>query len=141
MPAERAVRAILPAAATVWTAAEIMHACHLSSVDIALTSLAVAGFAGLRASHATEGPGQGPPPRPPCRGGVAVTGGWLAVAAHAGPLAGPDCAMSLTWAGASLGGWLWLRRHEVVVAAEGLAPRPRRLAGTAANGAWGALTC
>jgi len=114
---ERAVRAFLPACAGVWTAAEIMHAAGVSGVDIALSSLAVAGFAGLRASHNTKDRKKARRHARHVAAGFAAAGGWLALAARLGPLAGPYCTLTLTWAGASLAGWLWLRRHEVVVAA------------------------
>jgi hypothetical protein len=114
---ERAVRAFLPACAGIWTAAEIMHAAGVSGVDIALASLAVAGFAGLRASHNTKDRKKARKHARHVAAGFAAAGGWLALATRLGPLAGPYCTLTLTWAGASLAGWLWLRRHEVVVAA------------------------
>jgi hypothetical protein len=114
---ERAVRAFLPACAGVWTAAEIMHAAGISGVDIALASLAVAGFAGLRASHNTKDRKKARRHARHVAAGFAAAGGWLALATRLGPLAGPYCTLTLTWAGVSLCGWLWLRRHEVVVAA------------------------
>lgn len=116
-PAERAAGALLPACAAVWTAAEIMHVAGIPWMDITwgtLTAGAVAyGMTGRKdrdrqrarrhARHVTSG--------------IVLAGAWTAAAVRLGPLAGPYCAMTLTWAGISLAGWLWLRRHEVVVAA------------------------
>ena len=121
-PAERAVRAVLPACAGVWTAAEIMHVTGIPWLDITLGTTAAAALGYGKVRHRAEG--RSAEARGKARtyarhvaAGITVTGGWLAAAARLGPLAGPYCALTLTWAGASLGGWFWLRRHEVVVSA------------------------
>ena len=43
--AERAARAVLPACAGTWTAAEIMHVTGVPWLDVGLGTLAVAGVA------------------------------------------------------------------------------------------------
>lgn len=105
-PAERAARAVLPACAGVWTAAEIMHATGVPWVDVGLGTIAAAG--------AVYGKG--------ARGGAAwllAAGGWSAVAARLGPLAGPGWYYPVTqaWAVLSFCGWRWARSRPAVVAA------------------------
>ena len=121
-PAERAVRWMLPACGGVWTAAEIMHVTGIPWLDITLGTSAAAAVGYGKVRHKAEG--RSAEARTKARkharhvaGGILVAGGWTAAAARLGPLAGPHCALSLTWAGTSLAGWFWLRRHEVVVSA------------------------
>lgn len=121
-PAERAARAMLPACGGVWTAAEIMHLAGVPWVDITLGTAAAAAIGYGNVRHRAEG--RSAEMRARARrharhvaGGIMVTGAWAAAAARLGPLAGPHCALTLTWAGISLAGWLWVRRHEVVTEA------------------------
>jgi len=105
-PAERAARAVLPACAGAWTAAEIMHATGIPWLDIGLGTAAIAGVAY----------GKG------ARGGaawLATAGAWTAVAAKLGPLADPGLYYPVTgaWAVLSFCGWRWARSHPLVVAA------------------------
>lgn len=113
-PAERLT---LPACAGVWTAAEIMHAAAVPGMDIALPAFAVAGLAYGRVGGKAKDKTRGRRHARHVFTGIATVGGWLAVASAASPLGGPDHALTWTWAAGSLGGYLWLRRHEVVVAA------------------------
>jgi hypothetical protein len=121
-PAERAARAMLPACGGVWTAAEIMHLAGVPWLDITLGTAAAAAIGYGNVRHRAEG--RSAEMRARARrharhvaGGIMVTGAWAAAAARLGPLAGPHCALTLTWAGISLAGWLWVRRHEVVTEA------------------------
>ena len=114
---ERAVRAFLPACAVTWTAAEIMHVTGIPWLDITFGAAAVAGIAYGKVSHKAKDRKKARKHARHVATGIATAGAWLALATRLGPLAGPYCTLTLTWAGASLGGWLWLRRHEVVVAA------------------------
>jgi hypothetical protein len=121
-PAERAVRWMLPGCGAVWTAAEIMHATHIPWLDITLGTTAAAAVGYGRVRHRAEGRKEKDQARARrharhVASGIGLAGAWTALAARLGPVAGPDCAMTLAWAGGSLGGWLWLRRHEVVIAA------------------------
>src|SRR6185437_9326820 len=105
-PAERAARAVLPACAGGWTAAEIMHATGIPWLDIGLGTAAVAGVAY----------GKG------ARGGaawLATAGAWTALAAKLGPLADPGLYYPVTtsWAVLSFCGWRWARSHPLVVSA------------------------
>ena len=91
---ERAARAVLPACAGVWTAAEIMHATGAPWVDIGLGTIATAG--------AVYGKG--------ARSGAAwllAAGAWSALAAKLGPLAGPYLPVTDAWAVLSFCGWRW----------------------------------
>lgn len=99
---ERAARAVLPACAGVWTAAEILHATGIPSLDIGLGTAAIAGLAygkGVRAGA----------------GWLLAAGGWSAVAAKLGPLAGPYLPVTDAWAVLSFCGWRWARSHPAVV--------------------------
>lgn len=101
---ERAARAVLPACAGVWTAAEIMHATGVPWVDIGLGTIATAG--------AVYGKG--------ARSGAAwllAAGGWSALAAKLGPLAGPYLPVTDAWAVLSFCGWRWARSHPAVTEA------------------------
>ncbi len=116
-PPEKAVRAFLPACAGLWTAAEIMHVTGIPWLDLTLGSAAVAGVAYGQVTHKAKDRKNARKHARHVATGLAIAGGWLAAASRLGPLAGPYCALTLTWAGTSLGSWMWLRRHEVVVAA------------------------
>ena len=73
-PAEKAARALLPACAGVWTAAEIMHVTGCPWVDIGLGSAVLAALAGLKgARNAAKG--------------ILLAGAWTAAAVRFGPLA------------------------------------------------------
>jgi hypothetical protein len=121
-PPERAVRAFLPACAGVWTAAEIMHVTGIPWLDITLGATAAAAVGYGKVRHRAEG--RNAEARQKARrharhvaAGIMLAGAWAAAASRLGPLAGPYCALTLTWAGTAVIGWFWLRRHEVVVAA------------------------
>jgi hypothetical protein len=105
-PAERAARALLPACAGVWTAAEIMSAVHAPWLDIGLGAAVLAALAGLKgARNAAKG--------------VLFAGAWTAAAVRLGPLADPALYYPLTWGWAALTfcGWRYARSHPSVVAA------------------------
>jgi hypothetical protein len=103
-PAERAARAVLPACAGFWTAAEIMHATGIPWLDIGLGSAAVAGVAYGKGARAGAG-------------WLLAGGAWAALAAKLGPLAGPYLPLTDAWAVLSFCGWRWARSHPAVVAA------------------------
>lgn len=105
-PAERAARALLPACAVVWTAAEIMSAVHAPWLDIGMGAAVLAALAGLKgARNAAKG--------------ILLAGAWTAAAVRLGPLAGPGLYCPLTWGWAVLSfcGWRWARSHPSVVSA------------------------
>ena len=105
-PAEKAARALLPACAGVWTAAEIMHAVHAPWLDIGLGAAVLAALAGLKgARNAAKG--------------LLLAGAWTAAAVRLGPLADPGLYCPLTWGWAVLSfcGWRWARSHPAVVSA------------------------
>lgn len=102
-------RGALPAAGVVWTAAAILHAAHLSSLDVALPCLTAAAvtYGKVRdRKHARQA-------------GItlAAAGGWLTIASALGPLDGPFCLVSDIWLAGTLIGYACLRRHEVLVKA------------------------
>jgi hypothetical protein len=101
---ERAARAVLPACAVTWTAAEIMHATGIPWLDIGLGAAAIAGVAYGKGARAGAG-------------WLLAAGGWAAVAAKLGPLAGPYLPLTDAWAVLSFCGWRWARSHPAVVAA------------------------
>ena len=105
-PAERAVRALLPACAGAWTAAEIMHACAVAPLDVGLSAAAAAALAGVTGHRATAA-------------GLLIAGAWSALAVRLGPLAYPGlyCPLTGAWAVLSFCGWRWARSHPSVVAA------------------------
>ena len=103
-PAERAARAVLPACAGFWTAAEIMHATGIPWLDIGLGTAAVAGVAYGRGARGGAG-------------WLLAGGAWAALAAKLGPLAGPYLPLTDAWAVLSFCGWRWARSHPAVVAA------------------------
>ena len=103
-PAERAARAVLPACAGFWTAAEIMHATGIPWLDIGLGTAAVAGVAYGRGARGGAG-------------WLLAGGAWAALAARFGPLAGPYLPLTDAWAVLSFCGWRWARSHPAVVAA------------------------
>lgn len=105
-PVERAARALLPSCAGVWTAAEIMHAVSVAPLDVGLGAAASAALAGVTGHRATAT-------------GLLVAGGWSALAARFGPLAGPGlyCPLTGAWAVLTFCGWRWARGHPSVVAA------------------------
>jgi hypothetical protein len=103
---ERAARAILPACAGFWTAAEIMHATGIPWLDIGLGTAAVAGVAYGKGARGGAG-------------WLLAAGAWTALAAKLGPLAIPGLYYPVTgaWAVLSFCGWRWARSHPAVVAA------------------------
>jgi hypothetical protein len=105
-PAERAARAVLPACAGTWTAAEIMHATGIPWLDIGLGTAAVAGVAYGKGARGGAG-------------WLLAAGAWSALAAKLGPLADPGLYYPVTgaWAVLSFCGWRWARTHPAVVAA------------------------
>lgn len=103
-PAERAARALLPACGTVWTAAEIMHACGVPGLDIGIGTVVAGSLAYGKGWRRTAA-------------GLAIAGAWSAAAVRYGPAAGPYLALTDTWALLSFGAWRWARSHPAVVAA------------------------
>lgn len=103
-PAEKAARAVLPACAGAWAAAEIMHVTGVPWLDIALGSAAAAGAAYGRGYRNTGA-------------GILLAGGWSALAARLGPTAGPYWPVTDAWALLSLWGWRWACRHPAVTQA------------------------
>jgi hypothetical protein len=101
---EQAARAVLPACAGFWTAAEIMHAAGVPPLEIGLSALAAAGVAYGKGARGGAG-------------WLLAAGGWAAVAAKLGPLAGPYLPLTDAWAVLSFCGWRWARSHPAVVAA------------------------
>jgi len=113
-PAERLP---LPAIPAVWTAAEILHLAAVPGLYPGVATVAAAGVAfGVGERHARD------PERKRLRGAevaavTAITGAWLTAGTIAGPLAGPDHALSIAYGLGAAGGYWWLRRHEAVRAA------------------------
>src|SRR5579863_1694378 len=109
---ERLAAAVLPGAAALWGAAEVMH---LAGVHCTLplggaTALAVALAWGAAGRH------EDIPDSLPWW--AAVTGGWLTAAEALGPLAyWPAVPLTLAWAVAALAASRRAHRHEPVVAA------------------------
>lgn len=110
--AEKLARAVLPASALEWTAAEAMH---LAGVHCALplggaTALAVAvtwGMAGRREDFPQQLPWW-----------AAVYGGWLAAADAFGPLDWwPAPVLTIAWTAVALAAHRAAHRHEAVAAA------------------------
>jgi hypothetical protein len=101
---ERVARAVLPACAGFWTAAEIMHATGSPALDIGLGAAAIAGVAYGRGARGGAG-------------WLLAAGGWAAAAAKFGPLAGPYLPLTDAWAVLSFCGWRWTRSHPAVVEA------------------------
>ncbi len=94
-------RVILPAAGTVWSAAAVLHAAHVSALDPGLVSLATA--LAVRGSRA----------RPLTRATVAA-GAWLTAATAWGPMAGPHGALTWLYGAGTLAGLLWANWHPAV---------------------------
>jgi hypothetical protein len=92
--------------AAVWTAAEILHAAHMSAVYLGLVTAAAAAVCGW-ASSSRE-----------AAGWAVAAGGWLTLAAAAGPAAGPYCAVTLLGLGVAATGWWRLNRHGAVQSAK-----------------------
>lgn len=105
-PAERAARAVLPACAGFWTAAEIMHAAHTPWLYVGFGATAIAGVAYGKDARAGAG-------------WLLAAGCWAALAAKLGPLTDPGLYYPVTWSWAVLSfcGWRWARRHPAVVSA------------------------
>src|SRR5882724_4714632 len=102
--AERAARAVLPACAGAWTAAEIMHVTGVPWLDISLGTAAAAGVAYGKGARGGAG-------------WLLTAGAWSAAAARFGPLAGPYLPVTDAWAVLSFCGWRWARSHPAVAAA------------------------
>ncbi len=94
-------RVILPAAGTVWTAAAVLHAAHVSPLDPALVCACTA--LAVRGSRA----------RPLTRATVAA-GTWLTAATAWGPMAGPHGAMTWLYGAGTFAGLLWANWHPAV---------------------------
>src|SRR6266436_4617086 len=84
-PAERAARAVLPACAGAWTAAEIMYATGIPWLDIGLGTAAIAGVAYGKGARGGAG-------------WLLAAGAWSALAAKLGPLAVPGLYYPVTQA-------------------------------------------
>lgn len=115
-PAERAARALLPACAGTWTAAEIMHLTGVQWIDVIWGTAALAATGYARTARKAKGEDAWRHARH-VAAGITMAGTWLAAATAAGPLAGPDGALTWTWAGTSLAAAWWVHRHEIVAAA------------------------
>ena len=102
-------RGTLPAAAVLWTAAELMHAGHLPVADISIPSLI--------ATSVTFGMLRGKEHGGLLTGTLAAAGAWLTLGDWAGPMSGPYWPLSVAYACAALGGYWRLRGHEAVAAA------------------------
>lgn len=112
-PAERAAAAVLPASGIAWAAAEAMHLTGFPGTGDLLVATAVSAAFAWGAS----GRWKSLPRTLPAS--VAAAGGWLALAAAEGPLAGwPYAPLTWTWAGASFLAWRWARRHPAVLEAQ-----------------------
>jgi len=117
-PPERIARALLPACAGVWTAAEIMHlAAWPGPAGVALGTLGVAGLTYGTCAHKWGRRKNGRAHARHVLAGITLAGGWMTAAAGPGPLGMPYHLLTGTWAAGALIGWWWLRRHELVVAA------------------------
>ena len=105
-PAERAARAVLPACALGWAAAEILHAVSVPGIDIAGGAAVIAALAGMTGRRGAAA-------------GILAGGAWCAAAARFGPLADPALWYPLTWmwALAGLAAWRWARSHPAVTRA------------------------
>jgi hypothetical protein len=110
-PAERAASAVLPAAALVWTAAELMHVTGIPGTRD--TAIAAAGA--WLVTWGAAGRGKLPAGLPAW---TAVTGAWVLAADVLGPLAWwPAVPLTLAWAAiAARAAWV-ARRHKAVTSA------------------------
>lgn len=114
-------RMSLPAAGVAWTAAEILHAAHVSGIAVAVAAAAIAGITygvshrlGYRKKHGAEAADQRADSGRKAAAALAAAGGWMALASRYGVLAGPWCAMSSAYVVATLLGYRMLRNHEPV---------------------------
>lgn len=112
-PAERAAAAVLPASGIAWAAAEAMHLTGVPGTgDLVVATAVSAAFA-----WGASGRWKSLPRTLPAS--VAAAGGWLALAAAQGPLAGwPYAPLTWTWLGASFLAWRRARRHPAVLEAQ-----------------------
>jgi hypothetical protein len=110
-PAERAASAVLPAAALVWTAAELMHVTGIPGTRD--TVIAAAGA--WLVTWGAAGRGKLPAGLPAW---TAVTGAWVTAAGMCGPLLWwPAVPLTLAWAViAARAAWV-ARRHKAVTSA------------------------
>ncbi len=99
-------RAIAGETAAVWSAAEILHAAHVSALDPSLVALAAAGVAYGRTRN------------PRLAAALAAGGAWLGAATVAGPLGGPDGTLTWLLAGGAAIGCIAANRSEAVRAAK-----------------------
>jgi hypothetical protein len=111
-PAERLP---LPAIPAVWTAAEILHLAAVPGIVPGAAALASAGLAYGIGERRARGESKYPRMRGAELAAVtAAAGAWLTAGTIAGPLAGPDHALSIAYGLGAVGGYWWLRRHEAV---------------------------
>lgn len=118
-PAERAT---LPAAGVFWAAAEILHAEHISGLDVgvpaAMAACVTYGWGARPGKDATQEQAD----RRACYSrqaavAMAALAGWASCAARYGAAGGPYHMLAIAYAAGSLAGYRWLRRHELVMAA------------------------
>jgi hypothetical protein len=102
-PAERATPL---AAGVVLGAAAILHAAHVSSLDIGLPALTSAGVTALMVRDRAAGRR--------AAAAIAAVGGWMTLATAAGPMAGRYDAVGLLWLAGSAYGYSKIVRHDSV---------------------------
>lgn len=111
-----------------WAAADILHAASVSGIDISLAAGAAAGvtfgvthwlaYRRRKGDDAdADAAGRLADAGRKATLTLAAAGGWLALAARYGPLAGPYCGLSDVYAAAVLLGYRGLRNHDSVRAA------------------------
>lgn len=114
-PAERMS---LPAAGVTWGAAAILHAAHVSDISTGAAVVLAAGVTygvthrlGFRRKHGADAADQRADTGRKAAAALALAGGWMALAARYGVLAGPHWAMSDAYLLATLAGYRALRNH------------------------------
>jgi hypothetical protein len=108
-------------AAATWTAAQIMHANHIAAVYPALVTTTAAAATGWAVSSRGAREHTDGQPRAAARrhgrqaaAAMAAGGGWLTAATAAGPLTGPDHAMTVLLGLGTLAGYACLNGHDLV---------------------------
>ena len=127
----------LPAIPAMWTAAEIMHLVAVPGMYPGAATVAAAGLAYGAGERRARDPEHARMRGAEVAAVTAVTGAWLTAGTIAGPLAGPDHALSLIYLAGTGAGYWWLRRHEALRAAR--ARRDEKAAWLAKKAAWHAL--
>ena len=113
-------RVILPAAAGVWTAAELAHLGHVNDAEMALGAFAVTACTAASRYR-------------PFAGTAGAIGAWATLAVRYGPLAAPGwwCPLTITWAAAAIAALIVANRHSAVREAKAWRAARRALAGEA----------